>query len=244
MDQVVGEKTSDSAYSGLYRLGGGAALLVAILTVAEIITFMFFPQPDTVHGWFMLFQTRPIVGLLDFWGLEVPMYAMFVLVFLALFVMLRKSNQSWMTIAFCFALLGIGVFFATNNPFSMLSLSRRFAAATTEADRSVILAAGEALLANTNQRAVGGFNIALFQVNVAGLIVSAVMRKAPTFRRGTAHLGLLAFGCSLADYLRQAFTSSPIIALLVILAGAILIVVWFAMVGRRLLQLGRRAESR
>jgi hypothetical protein len=79
----------------------------------------------------------------------------------------------------------------------------------------------------------------LLLVSVAGLIVSSVMLRATSFRRLTAYVGILAFGLSLADYLRQAFTSSVIIALLLILPGALLIVVWFSLVGRRLLQLGR-----
>ena len=203
------------------------------------MAFAFFPQPNTISGWFILFQANPIIGLLDFWGLDVPMYAMFVIVFLALYAALKNVDKSRMAIACALALLGIAIFFSTNNPFSMLSLSRQFAAATTDANRSALLAAGEALLANTNQRAIGGFNMGLLLVSVAGLIVSSVMRRATSFRRLTAYVGILAFGFSLADYLRQAFTSSVIITLLLIFPGALLIVVWFSLVGRRLLQLGR-----
>jgi hypothetical protein len=238
MSQVAGARAPDPAYRSLYRLGGVAALIVAFLTVAEIMAFAFFPQPSTISGW----QANPIIGLLDFWGLEVPMYAMFAMVFLALYVVLRKVNKSGMAIAFTLALLGIAIFFATNNPFSMLSLSRQFAAATTDANRSALLAAGEALLANTNQRAIGGFNMGLLLVSVAGLIISSVMRRATSFRRLTAYVGILAFGLSLADYIRQAFTSSITIALLLILPGAFLLVIWFVLVGRRLSQLGHLGE--
>ncbi|NIQ78462.1 MAG: DUF4386 family protein [Anaerolineae bacterium] len=238
MSQVAGARAPDPAYRSLHRLGGVAALIVAFLTVAEIMAFALFPQPSTISGWFILFQANPIIGLLDFWGLEVPMYAMFAMVFLALYVVLRKVNESGMAIAFTLALLGIAIFFATNNPFSMLSLSRRFAEATTDANRSALLAAGEALLANTNQRAMGGFNMGLFLVSVAGLIISSIMRGATSFRRLTAYVGILAFGFSVADYLRQAFTSSVTIALLLILPGAFLLVIWFVLVGRRLWQLG------
>jgi hypothetical protein len=213
--------------------------MVALLTVAEIIIFAVFPAPSTVRGWFNLFRSNPIIGILDFWGLEVLMYAMFVLVFLALYTALKDVDPSWMAIALALALIGCAVFFATNNPFTLLSLSRRFAAATAEADRSALLAAGETLLANTNQRAIGGLNMGLLLVSVAGLIVSAVMRRAPFFRRFTAYIGLLAFAFSLADYVRQAVTSSIPIALLVILPGAILLVVWFFVVGRRLWALQR-----
>ena len=239
MIHVAGASSPDPAYRSLFRLGGIAALIVAFLTVAEIMTFAFFPQPSTISGWFILFQANPIIGLLDFWGLEVPMYVMFAMVFLALYVVLRKVNKSGMAIAFTLALLGIAIFFATNNPFSMLSLSRQFAAATTDVQRSTLLAAGEAILANTNQRAIGGFNIGLLLISIAGLIVSSVMLRATSFRRLTAYVGILAFGFSLADYLRQAFTSSVIITLLLIFPGALLLVVWFSLVGRRLLQLGR-----
>jgi hypothetical protein len=121
----------------------------------------------------------------------------------------------------------------------MLSLSNRYAAATTEAQRSALQAAGEAVLANTGQRAVGGFNVGLFLVSVAGLIVSATMLRSDAFSRATAYVGIGAYALSLADYVRQVLTSSPIAALLVVLPGALLLVIWFVMVGRRLYHLGR-----
>jgi hypothetical protein len=242
MSRVTGPEAPDPAYGSLYRLAAVAAWIVAFLTVAEVIAFTFLPQPTTVGDWFVLFQASPIAGLVGFYGLEVPMYLMFALVFLALYVVLKPANPSAMAVALTFALLGIAVFLATNNPFSLLSLSRQFAAATTEAHRSALLAAGEAILANTNQRAIGGFNLGLFLVSVSGLIVSVVMLAAGSLPRSTGYLGILAFGLSLADYLRQAFTSSVAIALLVILPGALLLLIWFVLVGRRLWQLGHLGE--
>lgn len=229
----------DLSYKGLFKAGGVAAWLVAFLTVIEVVFYTFYPQPSTAMDWLELFQTSPVIGLLDFWGFEVLMYVLFVLVFLALYFLLRGVNKSGMAVALTLALLGVAVFFATNNPFSMLTLSRQYAAATAEVERSILQGAGEALLANTGQRAIGGFNMALFLVSIAGLIVSVVLLNAVSFRKSTAYIGILAFGLSLADYLRQALTQSVAISLLVILSGALLLVVWFALVGRRLLQLGR-----
>jgi len=239
MDQVSDSETTDSAYTSLYKLGGVAALLVVVLTLSEVVLLAIYPQPGPVTDWFTLFQSNKLIGLVDFWGLEVPMYAMFVIVFLALYIVLRKACESRMTIASAFALLGIGIFFATNNPFSMLSLSSQHAAATTDAQRSAFLAAGQALLAGTGQRAVGGFNMGLFLVSVAGLIVSSVMLGNRSFSRLTAYVGIVAYALSLADYLRQAFTQSAAIALPLILLGALSLVIWFVLVGRRLWQLGR-----
>jgi hypothetical protein len=72
-----------------------------------------------------------------------------------------------------------------------------------------------------------------------GLVVSLAMFRASSFSRLTARVGALAYGLSLGNYLRQALTTSVAIALLLILPGALLIVVWYSLVGRRLPQLGR-----
>lgn len=229
----------DGNQKALYRIGSVAAIIVVALTAAEIVGFIIYPPPDTVEEWLLLFQRNRILGLFDFWGLELPMYAMFILVFLALSDALEGVRQSQMRIAVALVLVGATVFFATNNPLTMLVLSDQHAAATSEAQRSAILAAGHAVLANTNQRAIGGFNIALFLVSVAGLIVSAAMLRSNAFSKATAIVGLVAFGFSLADYLRQALTSAVAIALLVILPGAVFLVIWFSLVGRRLFQLAK-----
>jgi hypothetical protein len=228
----------DPAYQGLYKLGGIAAFLVVVFTLGEMIGFALYPQPGTVSDWFLLFQSNRIIGLLDFWGLEIPMYAMFAIVFLALYLLLKKDSEGAMAIALTSALLGSAIFFATNNPFSMLSLSNQYAVAATDAQRSALLAAGQAVLINTNQRAVGGFNMGLFLVSVASLIVSWVMLQSSSFSRVTAYMGILANVLSLADYLREALTTSATFALLVILPNALCLMIWFVLVGRKLYQLG------
>jgi hypothetical protein len=239
MNQATNAETADPVYKGFYKLGGVAAFVVVALTLGEVVGHTLYPLPDTVSGWFTLFQSNWIVGLMDFWGLEVPMYVMIAFVFLALYFVLRRGNEAPMLIALILVLLGTGIFLATNNPCSMLSLSNQYAAATTEPQRATFLAAGQAILANTNQRAVGGFNMGLFLVSVAGLIASSVMLQSHSFSRLTAYVGIVAHALSLADYLRQALTSSAAIALLVILPNALLLVIWYLLVGRRLYQLGR-----
>ena len=166
------------------------------------------------------------------------MYFMFILVFLALFVLLKETNQSLMAITLICIIVGSAIFFSTNNPFSMLSLSNQYAAVTTDSEKSALLAAGQVILTNTNQRAVGGFNIGLFLVSIAGLLTSLVILQNHVFSRSSAYIGILAFALSLADYLRQALTRSLLIGLLVILLGALFLLIWFVLVGLRLYRLG------
>lgn len=239
MNRTENADTPGAAWAPLCRIGGAAALVAVVLTLGDVIVLAAFPPPESMTGWFGLFQVNPIVGLLDFWGLEVPMYAMYALVFLALFVALRKADESRMAIVIALALLGAGVFLATNNPVSMLSLSNQYAAAATDPERVAILAAGQALLTNTGQRAMGGFNTGLFLVSIAGLLVSVVMLRSDSFSRATAWVGIFAHALSLADYLRPVLTSSEIILLLMVLPDALLLVIWYVLVGRGLLRLGR-----
>jgi hypothetical protein len=238
MNHVIHAEAVEPPYASLYKLGGAAALTAAVLTLSEVILFIFFPQPDTVENWFLLFRDSPVLGLLEFWGLELPLYIVFALVFLAFFYALRKDHEGVLAVAVMFAMLGTGIFLAANNPFSMLSLSNQYAASTTDIQRSVLLGAGEALLAHTGQRAVGGFNTGLFLVSLAGLIISKVMLKSSPFSRSTGYIGIAAHTLSLVDYLRQALTASPFLALLVILPNALLLIAWYVLAGRRLYKLG------
>jgi len=239
MNRVIDAETVDFAWKSLFRVGGAGALIVAVLLSIEIVVFTAYPLPSTVVGYFTLFQSNRLIGLLDLYLLEIPAYALFVPMFLALYAALRRTNESYMALAAILAIIGTAVFLATNNPFSMLSLSDQYAAATTDAERSMLLAAGQAMLASTSQRAVGGFNMGFLLVSVAGLIVSAVMLRGNIFSKATAHVGILANALSLADYFRLAFVpAAGLLILFLAIASGLLLVVWYILIARRLLQLG------
>ena len=77
----------------------------------------------------------------------------------------------------------------------MLTLSSRYAAATGEAQRAAIEAAGEALLAIDNPGLPNqgwGYIVSLFLVTGAGLVFSLVMRHSGSFGRVAAWSGVLA----------------------------------------------------
>ena len=232
------------AWKDLYKVGGLAALIVPLLIMSEMALSVAYPQPTTVVGWFALLHGNAIIGVLDFWGWEVPMYVMFAMIFLALYVVLRRANEGRMAVAVVLGLLGVGIFLATTNPISMLSLSNQYAAATTDAQKSLFLSAGQAILTNTNQRALWGFNLGLFLVSMAGLMMSSVMLQSDSFGRSTAYLGTLGNALSLADYIREVLAPPEIIALLVILSGALFLMIWLVSVGRRLWQLGCMVERK
>ncbi len=231
-------ETADSNWKTLYKIGGIAAISSALLLLIEIIIWAVWPQPNTVMDYFTLLQTNKLIGLIDFYLLEYIAYVLFLPMFLALYVALRRINESYMLIAISLAILGIAIFLATNNSFSMLSLSNQYLAATNEAQKSIILAAGQALMVNTGQRAVGGFNMGLLLISFAGIIMSTIMLKSNNFGNKTAYLGILTFIISLAEYLRMILIPSELTLLLIIaILSGILLLIWLIMVGRSLIKL-------
>jgi len=238
MSELSVEK-EDLKWKNLYRIGGMAAILAAVLLLIEIIVFTIWPQPTTAIGKFTLLERNKLIGLIDFYLLEFIAYILFIPMFFAIYVALKRFNESYMALAIILAIVGITIFLATNNPFSMLSLSNQYMTATTEAQKSMLLAAGQAMLVNTNQRAVGGFNTGFLLISIAGLLYSVVMLHSDIFSKKIAYAGIFAFAISLVDYFRVIFLPSEVILILVIaVLSGILLLIWLILVGRRLMQLG------
>ena len=145
MDEFRTE-TTESAWKPLYRVAGVAALIMVVFIPIQSIVFVASPPPSTVLGWFTLFQNNRLLGLLDMDLLLIVDQILMGLVFLALYAALRRTSPSFMAIALTLGLGGIVTYFASSTAFNMLSLSDQYAAATTDAQRSLFLAAGQATL--------------------------------------------------------------------------------------------------
>ena len=105
---------------------------------------------------------------------------------------LDGANKGFATMAVAFALVGAVVYAVTNSAFPMLTLSNQYASATTDAQRSVLLAAGQAALASGyNPGALyqsAGFYLSLMFMALATLIMSVVMLRS-NFGKITGYVG-------------------------------------------------------
>ncbi len=182
------------AWTPLYRVGAWGALAVLAFMPVQMVVFLVWPLPDTVPGWFARFQENPLVGLLSMDLLLAVDYILLGLVFLALYVALRRASQSLMAVALTLELVAVAVYFASTVAFEMLSLSRQYAAAPTDVERSALLAAGHAMLARWEGTA---FSASYVLGAVALLVVSVVMLRSGHFGRVAAYAGILAGGAGL-----------------------------------------------
>lgn len=250
IDQASNTGTADSAFKGLYKAGAVAALMAAalfrrnldaewmLLREAGLINAGPSAPPNTIIDWFTLLQNNKLLGLTLLNLFDLVNYALVGLIFLALLAAHRRVSQSWMVIAAALGFVGITVYFASNQAFTMLALSKQYVATTTDAQRAMFLAAGQAVLAIHQNASYAGSGIYLsfLMVSVAGLIISAVMLQSSIFSKGTAYVGILANGFGLGYYIVFAF--APALVFIPISISAIFLLIWYLQVGGRLWALG------
>ena len=228
MDESRAE-TTESAWKPLYKVAGVAALIMVVFIPIQSIIFFVWPPPSTVIGWFTLFQNNRLLGLLDMDLLLIIDQVLMGLVLLALYAALKRASPSFMAIALTLGLVGVAVYFASNTAFSMLALSFQYAAATTDAQRSTFLAAGQAMLALYQGTA---FDVSYVLGGVATLIISVVMLRSNIFGKVTAYVGLL------MSIMMVVPPTVGTIGLVFSLISLVPLAIWLILIARRLFQLG------
>jgi hypothetical protein len=147
-----------------------------------------------------------------------------------------------MAVATALFFLGIADFFATNTAFPVLSLSRQFAAATTEAERATLLAAGQAMFTLFNENA---FLVSYVIVSAAWTMIAGVMLRSGLFSRLTGYAGVVAGAAGIAAVVLEhaAVTDSLLtIAIALYFAALVSLFLWVVLTGRRLCALGAVGE--
>ncbi len=224
-------------WRGLCWTGGVAAWLLVAYSLATMVQLVVLGgQPATAAQAFSLLQNNRVQGLcrLDLpTVLAMPLYY---LLFLGLFAALRRADRGHATLATVLAFAGVTLVLATPTGLSMLSLSDKYAAATTDETRNQLLAAGEAILATDLWHGTGAI-VGGILVQSGAVLVSVVMLRSRVFSKTTAYVGIVTHGLDLLHAVVGPFVPFAGVVFMVI-AGP-LYLIWFPLVGRRLLQLGR-----
>jgi hypothetical protein len=238
MYQSMEAGSADTRWYGLYRLGGVAALLIAVLLAGEVVIYARYPRPETALEHFELFQDNWLVGLLTLDLLGMLAYLLFIPTMLALYVTLRHISEAVMAVAAVLFFLGVAGFFATNTAFSVLALSDQYAETTSDAERAMTLAAGQAMFTLFNESA---FLVSYVMVSAAWLMISVVMLRSTVFSRKTSLAGILAGAAGVAAVvLEHVSTMDAMLALAIALyfAAIVFLFIWVVLAGWRLYQLG------
>jgi hypothetical protein len=227
--------TANAAWKPLYRAAGAAALISAVFIPIQVMVFILWPPPleGTASDWFTLFQDNKLVGLLNLDLLLVADNVLLVPIFLALYVLLRRASESVTVVATTLGLLGVAFFIASNPAFEMLSLSNQYAAATTEAQRTTLLAAGETMLATWQGTA---FQAAYVLGSLAGIVIGALMLRRGVFSNVTGWMAILGNAVGFGLYV-------PAIGVYISVFSVLFLEIWYLLIARRLFQLGKGVST-
>jgi hypothetical protein len=197
-------------------------------------------QPKTAEEGFTMLQENQLVGLLRLDVLTILVMPLYYLLFLGFYTALKKTSAVYAAIAAVFGFAGVTLFLAMPSVFSWLALSDKFATATSEAQKTLFLAAGEAILVSDMWHGSGPIMGGIL-LQTGTLLISVVMLWGKTFGKLTAYVGIVTHGLDLAHLLLIIFFPTGGVILMVI-AGP-LYLVWFPLLARDFFRLARSSSK-
>jgi hypothetical protein len=227
----------DFDWKSLYKICGGAALFFIVYSLAEMIVLIVIGgQPTTAREGFAILQENRLMGLLRIDLLTVLVLPLYYLLFLGLYMAFKKTHAVFAVIAVVFGFAGLTLFLATPSVFSWLALSDKFAVATSEAQKALLLAAGETVLASDMWHGTGAL-IGGILIQIATTLFSIAMLSNSAFRKATAYVGVMTHGLDLAHLLIGFFIPAGGVILMMIAGPQYL--VWFPLLARDFFSLAR-----
>lgn len=241
-NQIQNIENSDSKWKGIYIIGAIAAMLSMLVGMFDIIASFLpggeFSGCDSVLDWFKLLHSNSFIALrnLDFPYLFIAPLG--ILVFFALYAAHRKVNKPYTTLVLIIFLVGTTIRIINIKALPLLALSNQYFVATTETEKSLLLAAGKALLAIGESHSPGTF-IEFFLQEIAFILMCLIMLRSKIFNKLTSLTGIVGFSCLLFFLVVAVFI--PVLSSLgeiIVMFGGILGMIWYVLIIIRLLQLG------
>ncbi len=231
--------TVDSGWSAICRAAGIAAFALIVYSLATLVQLVVLGGPPAnAAEAFRLLADNKFVGLLRLDLPTVLVMPLYYLLFLGLYAALRRDDHARATLSTALVFVGVTLVLATPTALPMLSLSGKYAAATTEAARSQLLAAGEAVLASDIWHSTGAMiGGALGQAGA--VLISVVMLRSKVFTRTTAWLGILMHSVDLAHIVFAPLL--PAVGFICMAVAGPFYPIWFFLIGRTLIRI--RADS-
>lgn len=231
---ATGPNATDAHLRGLLRVGAWAAFASVALIVIQILVYLRWPPPADAAAAYALFADDPLAGLLSLDLLYIVNNTGVLLLYLALFVGLRRTRPGAATIGLALGALGMAAYMASTVGFEMMHLAEAYASSDGAA-RVALLAAGEAVLAGFDGTA---FTVYYVLSAIALLLFAGSMWRAADFGRAIGGWGLA------AGILMVVPSTAGDLGRTFALASLVPWVVFCVLVGRALLRLSARTTAR
>ena len=228
--KITEPNQSVSRWKDLYNIAATATVIMILLIPLQIVIYMLWPTPESALEIFTLLQSNKLAGLLSLELTYIISNALAIPLYLAFYVALRRVNPSLMAAATAAGLIAVAVVLTARPAFDLLFLSDQYAAAATEAQRAMLLAAGQSKIALQFGTAQ---NVHYVLGAIALLIVSIVQLRSDVFSKTTAAAGIFANALAFGLYV-------PVIGVYIsILSVFPFLTFWLILCARTFFRLGR-----
>jgi hypothetical protein len=225
MESSASRRRGNAVAGGrLCSIASIAAWLLLLYSLGTLVQLMVLGgQPATAAEAFDLLQRNRVIGLLR---LDVPtVFALplYYLLFLGLHATLGRVDPAQAT--------GVTLVLASPMGLSMLPLSEKYAAASSEEARRLVLAAGEAILATDMWHSTSAY-VGGVLLQTGAVLMSVVMVRTAVFSKATGWVGVLSHGLDLIHVALAPF--APRTAAVLMMVAGPLYLIWFPRVAREL----------
>jgi hypothetical protein len=247
-DRLDENDSTEKQWKSIYTLGGVTTLIALMGIMIDIIVGSISggnlsALPQTASDRFAQFQSNWLLGLYNLDLLNIINQIILIPTYFALYAVHRKIKSAYAMLALIIFLVGTTIFITSNTALPMLELSNKYAASTTQSQKTLFAAAGEAMLARGAHGSLGVF-IGLVLPNITGFIMSIAMFKGKIFNRITSYTGIAGSTLILIYIILVTFAPGiKTIATVFAMPGGLFLMAWMIMFTKRLFQLGRLENS-
>ncbi len=234
-----------SQWQSIYIIGAIAVIIGLIGFLADIALGTatggnLSALPQTAVERFAQLQANPLLGLYNLDLLNTLVQIIMIPAYFAIYAAHHKEGSPHALLALIVFLVASAIFITTNTALPMLELSTKYAASTTDSQKLLFAAAGEAMLARGAHGSLGvliGFMLPI----VASLMMSFAMLSGRVFSRATAYAGIAGSVLLLLYVILVTFApATKDAATAFAMPGGLLMMAWQTMATIKLFRLGRQ----
>jgi len=225
-----------------YRIGAILVFLAVLVMLTEIFLTAL-PDGDRVEltikqlfdmynrNWFMAMRYMGLINIIAS-TLMLP-------VFFSLYGLYRHNLKVFASFSLILSFIGYVIFMADNTTFACLELAEKYFKEISDTNKTILLAAGEALIAKGASHTPGTFPGFLIG-QIAGIFFSIIILNGRVLKKSTGIIGLIGFSFLLifeviSSFVGTLFFESMIFAMV----GGIVTLVWYVLIGIGLLKNSR-----
>lgn len=249
MSQINGTQAAfmdavDARWRGIYKIAAATLSISIFFMLLDIFSTVLFKESIAFGAlsatqWFAVFQNSWFSGLRNLGLFNVIELILSIPLLIALYVTHRETNKSVIAFAVVLSLVSAVIYISNNAAVPMLVLQGKYAVATTDAQKTLLAAAGEAMLARGEDFTPGSFT-GFILGEIASIIIALVMLRGRAFGKATACFGIFGVGLlTVYTILATFLPSMQNIAMIIAMIGGPLSTVWYILIVRRLVRLGK-----